>query len=72
MYTTRLWKQASAVVVDLIADLLFIFSLSKAFPKSEGWPFPEYIGACGRVVVEEYVGRELSSYIDAPFEIRVR
>jgi len=31
----------------------------QAFPAANGWPFPEYIGACGRVVVEEYIGTTL-------------
>ncbi|XP_045200893.2 divergent protein kinase domain 2A-like [Mercenaria mercenaria] len=40
------------------------------FPASEGWPFPEYYGACGRYIVEEYNGKSLADFYDAPFEKR--
>ncbi|XP_005106013.1 divergent protein kinase domain 2A [Aplysia californica] len=42
----------------------------QTFPKHQGWPFPEYIGACGRVVVEEHAGKTLSEFFNAPFPVR--
>lgn len=42
----------------------------QTFPASEGWPFPEYYGACGRYIVEEYCGKTLAEFYDAPFEKR--
>ncbi|KAK0066411.1 deleted in autism protein 1 [Biomphalaria pfeifferi] len=42
----------------------------QTFPKSEGWPFPEYIGSCGRVVVVEHAGKPLSEFVSASFHIR--
>ncbi|KAG7208658.1 hypothetical protein KM043_014862 [Ampulex compressa] len=38
----------------------------------KGWPVPKYLGACGRVVVEEYVGSPLSTYYNAPWTERAR
>ncbi|XP_067007079.2 divergent protein kinase domain 2A [Anabrus simplex] len=38
----------------------------------EGWPVPKYYGACGRVVVEEYVGNMLSFYFKAPWFTRAK
>lgn len=35
-----------------------------AFPAASAWPLPDYIGACGRVHLESYVGEPLSSFID--------
>ncbi|CAG5118325.1 unnamed protein product [Candidula unifasciata] len=44
--------------------------LLQAFPKSEGWPFPEYLGSCGRAVVVENAGRLLADFVDTSFHIR--
>lgn len=44
----------------------------QAFPYEEGWPFPKHLGACGRVVVESYVGPSLDSYGNAPWRTRLR
>ncbi|XP_014394740.1 PREDICTED: deleted in autism protein 1, partial [Myotis brandtii] len=41
------------------------------FPSDEGWPFAKYLGACGRMVAVNYVGEELWSYFNAPWEKRV-
>ncbi|XP_072034635.1 divergent protein kinase domain 2A-like [Amphiura filiformis] len=41
------------------------------FPKSEGWPFPRYRGACGRFIVQEYIGKDLASYYKADWETRL-
>ena len=38
-------------------------TLVQAFPARDGWPFPEYLGACGRVIVEEYVGLNLAEWL---------
>lgn len=40
-----------------------IFYFRKTFQAKDGWPFPEYYGACGRVVVEEYVGPNLAQWL---------
>lgn len=48
-----------------------LFSLSQSFPSDEGWPFAKYLGACGRMVAVNYVGEELWSFYNAPWEKRV-
>ncbi|KAF0297207.1 Deleted in autism protein 1 [Amphibalanus amphitrite] len=45
--------------------------LLQAFPQSEGWPFPRYLGACGRLVMEQYVGPTLANFRDSPWQQRV-
>uniref|UniRef100_H0VEB9 Divergent protein kinase domain 2A n=1 Tax=Cavia porcellus TaxID=10141 RepID=H0VEB9_CAVPO len=42
-----------------------------SFPSDEGWPFAKYLGACGRMVAVNYIGEELWSYFNAPWEKRV-
>ncbi|KAK3763954.1 hypothetical protein RRG08_050599 [Elysia crispata] len=44
--------------------------LVQVFPKSEGWPFPEYLGSCGRGIVVENAGQPLSQFVDSSFQIR--
>ncbi|XP_062520096.1 divergent protein kinase domain 2A-like isoform X2 [Corticium candelabrum] len=41
------------------------------FPQDEGWPFPQYYGACGRTIIAEYGGRTLESYMKKSWEFRV-
>ncbi|XP_012262670.2 divergent protein kinase domain 2A-like [Athalia rosae] len=41
-------------------------------PAEEGWPVPKYFGACGRLVVEEYVGPSLSNYYSEPWIRRAK
>jgi len=40
-----------------------IYLEQKAFTAEDGWPFAKYVGACGRFVVEEYVGPSLSDWL---------
>ncbi|XP_046333377.2 divergent protein kinase domain 2A-like [Haliotis rufescens] len=42
----------------------------QTFPASEGWPFPEYYGACGRFMMVEDTGRPLGDFFHASFEKR--
>ncbi|XP_046403499.1 divergent protein kinase domain 2A-like isoform X2 [Ischnura elegans] len=53
-----------------LAALLHIWSLLhinpepiilQLFQSQGGWPFPEYLGACGRLIAEEYCGEPLSA-----------
>lgn len=41
-------------------------------PAEDGWPVPKYFGACGRLVVEEYVGPPLSNYYREPWIRRAK
>ncbi|XP_074658259.1 divergent protein kinase domain 2A-like [Tubulanus polymorphus] len=45
--------------------------LLQVFPQEEGWPFPRYIGACGRWTVTENAGESLNKYYNAPWQKRV-
>lgn len=41
-------------------------------PAEDGWPTPEYFGACGRLIIEEYVGSPLSSFYEEPWLKRAK
>lgn len=41
--------------------------LLQVLQEQDGWPVAKYVGACGRVVVEEYAGEMLTSYHNAPW-----
>lgn len=45
--------------------------LLQMFPAGSGWPFPEYIGACGRYVAVKYCGQPLSKFYRANWPKRV-
>ncbi|XP_070539063.1 divergent protein kinase domain 2A-like isoform X2 [Ptychodera flava] len=45
--------------------------LAQMFPASEGWPFPAYLGACGRFIVMDNIGSSLLEYYEAPWSVRV-
>ncbi|KAH0949620.1 hypothetical protein HN011_006919 [Eciton burchellii] len=68
-------------VQDITESLINLWTLVSVNPEplilqilsaNHGWPVPEYLGACGRVIVEEYVGRPLSDYRDEPWLRRAR
>ena len=44
----------------------------QTFPRSEGWPFPAYLGACGRFVAIESGLKPLHEFYDEPFTDRAR
>ena len=55
----------------LIENLdLFLLCPFQTFPAKDGWPFPSYMGACGRFVAEEYSGRTLSYFHTFQFNTR--
>ncbi|XP_063229062.1 divergent protein kinase domain 2A-like isoform X2 [Bacillus rossius redtenbacheri] len=39
----------------------------QVLPAEEGWPVPRYLGACGRIAVQEYAGDMLTSHHGAPW-----
>lgn len=41
------------------------------FKFEDGWPVPEYIGACGRVIVVKNAGQPISAYKNHPWLFRV-
>ncbi|RLV99161.1 hypothetical protein DV515_00010097 [Chloebia gouldiae] len=54
-----------------LTHVYYIDKVGYSFPSDEGWPFAKYLGACGRMVAVNYVGEELWSYFNAPWEKRV-
>lgn len=42
----------------------------QTFPQSEGWPFPKYVGACGRFVAVESGYRPLHEFYEAAWSDR--
>ncbi|XP_078042381.1 divergent protein kinase domain 2A [Augochlora pura] len=38
----------------------------------ENWPVPKYLGACGRIILQEYVGLPLMNYYYKPWLIRAQ
>ena len=45
--------------------------LLQMFPVADGWPFPEYYGACGRYVAVSNGGKPLSEFYNADWSERV-
>ncbi|XP_071838169.1 divergent protein kinase domain 2A-like [Apostichopus japonicus] len=41
------------------------------FPQSDGWPFPRYLGACGRFIVEEKIDTPLYKFLEASWATRL-
>ncbi|XP_012232214.2 divergent protein kinase domain 2A [Linepithema humile] len=62
-YLINLWTLVSINPEPLILQIL---------SAEDGWPVPKYFGACGRIVMEEYVGLPLSSYYDKPWIQRAK
>lgn len=42
----------------------------QTFPSADGWPFPAYIGACGRFIMVENCGQPLKNFYDEPITKR--
>ena len=42
------------------------------FPQRENWPFPNYYGSCGRVIIESYHGKTLNNFIEHDFLTRAK
>ncbi|XP_059483036.1 divergent protein kinase domain 2A [Neocloeon triangulifer] len=62
----------------LLINVLTMFVLNpepvilQAFPAEDGWPFPKYLGSCGRVTAQEYVGSNLGYYLNSEWRTRAR
>ncbi|KAL0115461.1 hypothetical protein PUN28_010769 [Cardiocondyla obscurior] len=62
-YLINLWTLVSINPEPLILQIL---------PAENGWPVPKYYGACGRIIVEEYVGLPLADYYDKSWIQRIK
>ncbi|XP_054013743.1 divergent protein kinase domain 2A-like isoform X2 [Hylaeus anthracinus] len=45
---------------------------SQILPANNNWPVPKYLGACGRIVIEEYVGSPLTAYYNKSWLLRAK
>lgn len=62
-YLINLWTLVSINPEPLILQIL---------SAEDGWPVPKYFGACGRIIIEEYIGLPLSDCYDKPWIQRVK
>ncbi|XP_076182444.1 divergent protein kinase domain 2A [Ptiloglossa arizonensis] len=46
--------------------------LLQILPANKNWPVPKYLGACGRIIIEEYVGLPLTAYYNKPWLLRAK
>ncbi|XP_017883319.1 deleted in autism protein 1 homolog [Ceratina calcarata] len=46
--------------------------LLQILPAEDNWPVAKYLGACGRIVIEEYVGLPLTAYYNQPWLHRAK
>ncbi|KOC59654.1 Deleted in autism protein 1 like protein [Habropoda laboriosa] len=46
--------------------------LLQILPAERNWPVPKYLGACGRMIIEEYVGLPLATYYNEPWLCRAK
>lgn len=53
----------------ILIILLFAYEI---FPSEEGWPFPKYHGACGRIIVVEDSGKSLNQFLSHPWTVRAQ
>ncbi|KAJ9585287.1 hypothetical protein L9F63_002917 [Diploptera punctata] len=58
VFQANLWTVVSVNPEPLIMQVL---------RQEDGWPVAKYLGACGRIIVEEYVGQMLYTYYAAPW-----
>ncbi|XP_045201226.2 divergent protein kinase domain 2A-like [Mercenaria mercenaria] len=73
------YKERSATDEVTLRDRVKIWStaiinqeplLLQMFPAADGWPFPEYVGACGRYVAVGNGGKQLSAFYNANWSLR--
>lgn len=68
------WHPSSLFSLENVLSMLLINPeplVLTTFPAAEGWPFPEFLGSCGRVVLVEDCGQPLSEFLDSDFKTRV-
>ncbi|XP_065575296.1 divergent protein kinase domain 2A-like [Artemia franciscana] len=65
--------QHQITIIENIITLMMINEealIGQAFPYEEGFPFPKYYGACGRLVIEELVNRTIADFVYSAWESR--
>nr|XP_006819944.1 PREDICTED: deleted in autism protein 1 homolog [Saccoglossus kowalevskii] len=67
-------EERARLMTSLILNpegLLLKFFLETGYEEDIAWPFPQYIGECGRVVITEHAGKPLVQFLNASWEQRV-
>lgn len=71
------WPGAPDLRSDEVMTMLYTLMVNEeplilqTFPASEGWPFPVYFGACGRLTAQSYGGRTVADLFNADWQTRV-
>ena len=74
-YLVRKPQQRGKISLENVLSLLLINPeplVLATFTASEGWPFPNYYGSCGRVAFVEDSGNPLTHFYDRPFVVRAK
>jgi len=74
-YLVRKPQQRGKTSLENVLSLLLINPeplVLATFTASEGWPFPNYYGSCGRVAFVEDSGNPLTHFYDRPFVVRAK
>lgn len=67
-------KETTLIEVEDMIAMLHINPeplVIQLFPARKGFPFPKFVGACGKLVAEEFIPYSLSEYCEAPWKTRV-
>ncbi|XP_017758251.1 PREDICTED: deleted in autism protein 1 homolog [Eufriesea mexicana] len=69
-------KDVNRKILDINIWVLTLLNpeplLLQILPADKDWPVPKYFGACGRIIVEEYVGLPLATYYNEPWLHRAK
>lgn len=60
-------KKFSTIIYLMLSQCSF-----QILSAENGWPVPKYFGACGRIIIEEYIGLPLSDCYDKSWIQRVK
>lgn len=69
-------KNVDPKMLDIYIWVLTVLNpeplLLQILSAEKNWPVPKYFGACGRIVIEEYVGLPLTAYYNEPWLNRAK
>lgn len=66
-------RQGGLKLAEVVAYTITVNAeplLLQAFPRMDDWPFPKFLGSCGRTVVQSYEGEPLSHFELASWIVR--
>jgi len=71
--TSSALQDASSPTIQNIVSILLVNQeplVSVLFPRHQGWPFPAYLGACGRLAAFQYIGNSLNVFYKTSWLLR--